>query len=110
MGKRILYVDDDINMLNTAEQILVDEGYEVSLAKSGEQAVKLLQKNKDVTLILLDVDMPQKDGYDTFTEIKAIEGLEKASSAFLSMNSPSLFLALWIPGVSRNTIWPRSSV
>lgn len=89
MGKRILYVDDDINMLNTAEQILVDEGYEVSLAKSGEQAVKLLQKNKDITLILLDVDMPGKDGYDTFSEIKAMEGLEKVPVIFLTgMDAP----------------------
>lgn len=89
MGKRILYVDDDINMLNTAEQILVDEGYEVSLAKSGDQAIKLLQKNKNVTLILLDVDMPQKDGYDTFSEIRAIEGLEKVPVIFLTgMDAP----------------------
>lgn len=89
MGKRILYVDDDINMLNTAEQILVDEGYEVSLAKSGDQAVKLLQKNRDVTLILLDVDMPKKDGYDTFSEIRTIEGLEKVPVIFLTgMDAP----------------------
>lgn len=89
MGKRILYVDDDINMLNTAEQILVDEGYAVSLAKSGDQAIKLLQKNKDITLILLDVDMPGKDGYDTFAEIRAIEGLEKIPVIFLTgMDAP----------------------
>lgn len=90
MGKRILYVDDDINMLNTAEQILVGEGYEVSLAKSGDQAVKLLRKNSDVALILLDVDMPGKNGYETFSEIKTIEGLEKVPVIFLTgMDAPN---------------------
>ena len=89
MGKRILCIDDDINMLNTAEQILMDDGYVVSLAKSGEQAVKLLNKNKDVDLILLDVDMPGKDGYETFSDIRKIEGFEEVPVIFLTgMDAP----------------------
>ena len=89
MKKRILYVDDDINMLNTAEQILVDEGYEVSLAKSGDQAVKLLQKSDAPDLILLDVDMPGKDGYDTYAEIRKIDNMVNVPVVFLTgMDAP----------------------
>ncbi len=89
MEKKILYVDDDINMLNTAEQILSDEGYEVSLAKSGSQAVKLLQKGNAPDLILLDVDMPDKDGYATFTEIRKIENMKDVPVIFLTgMDAP----------------------
>ena len=58
-SKTILYVDDDINMLNTGEDILINAGYEVSLAKSGVQAIKLLNKGNRYGLILLDVDMPE---------------------------------------------------
>ena len=89
MGKRILYVDDDINMLNTAEAILSGEGYEVSLAKSGAQAVKLLQKDIDVSLILLDVDMPETDGYETYKLIRKISGCENIPVIFLTgMDAP----------------------
>ena len=53
-------VDDDINMLNSSEDILISAGFDVSLAKSGTQELKLLQKGVKCDLILLDVDMPEK--------------------------------------------------
>ena len=68
---RILCVDDDINMLNTVEDILISSGYSVSLAKSGKQAVEFIKKGIGFQLILLDVDMPEMDGYDTFKEIRS---------------------------------------
>ena len=73
---RILCVDDDINMLNTVEDILINSGYSVSLAKSGKQAIDLIKKGIGFSLILLDVDMPEMDGYET---LKAIKSLKEAS-------------------------------
>ena len=69
---RILCVDDDINMLNTVEYILSNSGYSVSLAKSGKQAVEYIKKGIAFHLILLDVDMPEMDGYETFKEIRNV--------------------------------------
>lgn len=69
---RILCVDDDINMLNTLEDILISSGYSVSLAKSGKQAIDFVKKGIGFSLILLDVDMPHMDGYETYEEIKNI--------------------------------------
>ena len=46
--RRILCVDDDINMLNSSEDILISAGFDVSLAKSGTQELKLLQKRCEV--------------------------------------------------------------
>ncbi|MCR4649485.1 MAG: response regulator [Lachnospiraceae bacterium] len=87
--KTILYVDDDINMLNTGEDILINAGYEVSLAKSGVQAIKLLNKGNRYGLILLDVDMPEMDGYETFEEIRKISGCEDVPIIFLTgMDAP----------------------
>jgi CheY-like chemotaxis protein len=62
-GYRILCVDDDINMLNTVEDILINTGYSVSLAKSGKQALEYIKKGINYQLVLLDVDMPDMDGY-----------------------------------------------
>lgn len=65
----ILIIDDDLMLLKTAEEILSVQ-YNVSVAKSGIQALNLLNKNIIPDLILLDIDMPQMDGYETLEEIK----------------------------------------
>lgn len=70
----ILIIDDDLMLLKTAEEILSDQ-YNVSVAKSGIQALNLLNKNIIPDLILLDIDMPQMDGYETLEEIKKSQGV-----------------------------------
>ena len=65
--KRILVVDDSATNLHFVEGILKDK-YNLSLAKSGERALKFLEKNQ-VDLILLDLMMPVMDG-TTFLEYK----------------------------------------
>lgn len=65
----ILIIDDDLTLLKTAEEIL-SEQYNVSVAKSGIQALNLLKRNIIPDLILLDIDMPHIDGYETLEEIK----------------------------------------
>ena len=54
---RILCVDDDIGMLNTIEDVLINAGYAVSLAKSGKQAIELideLQKRTGAAVIIIE--------------------------------------------------------
>lgn len=86
---RILIVDDDINTLNNSEDILLSAGYDVSPAKSGEQAIKLLSKGVKCDLVLLDVDMPGMDGYETLSEIRKIAGCENIPIIFLTgMDAP----------------------
>ena len=79
----ILIIDDDLMLLKTAEEILSDQ-YNVSVAKSGIQALNLLNKNIIPDLILLDIDMPQMDGYETLEEIKKISGCELIPIIFLT--------------------------
>jgi CheY-like chemotaxis protein len=67
---RILLVDDRAENLLALEAILGDLGHELITATSGEQALKhLLVEN--VSLILLDVQMPEMDGYETAAHIKS---------------------------------------
>lgn len=79
----ILVIDDDLILLKTAEEIL-SEQYNVSVAKSGIQALNLLNKKVIPDLILLDIDMPQMDGYETLEEIKKIDGCELIPIIFLT--------------------------
>lgn len=64
MGKRrILAVDDEPNILLSLEFILEEEGYEVHTARDGDEALAVAASTRP-DLILLDVAMPRKDGYE----------------------------------------------
>ena len=86
--KSILIIDDDIILLKTAEEILSDL-YSVSVAKGGKQGIALLKKGIIPNLILLDIAMPEMDGYMTLEKIKGIPGCEEVPVIFLTEFSES---------------------
>ena len=79
----ILVVDDDPALLEQAEMIL-ESRYEVSLAVSGRQAISYLQRGQEADLILLDILMPEMDGYQTLQEIRKIPGYQDVPIIFLT--------------------------
>ncbi len=81
--KSILVVDDDIALLKMAEELLKDR-YAVSLAKSGDQAVQFLGRGFVPDLILLDIDMPGMDGYETIERLLRLPTAEDVPVIFLS--------------------------
>ena len=68
--KKILVVDDEDNIRLLYQEELRDEGYEVSLAKSAEEALKIIEENPP-DLITLDVKLPGMSGFDFLKELKA---------------------------------------
>lgn len=80
---RILIVDDDISMLEQLEQVLGRE-YIVSLAASGSQALNYLNTGNWVDLILLDILMPEANGYEVITEIRKNLRYKKTPVIFLT--------------------------
>lgn len=65
MSKCIMVVDDDTMNLKMADFILKQYGYETVLASSGQDALDKLKMSK-VDLILLDIEMPEMNGLETF--------------------------------------------
>lgn len=61
--KRILAVDDEPNILMSIEFILDMEGYEVHTARDGVEALEVAERVRP-DVILLDINMPRKDGYE----------------------------------------------
>ncbi|MEW6489465.1 MAG: response regulator [Thermodesulfobacteriota bacterium] len=61
--KKILAVDDEPNILLSLEYILEQEGYDVHVAHDGEEALEVAERIHP-DLILLDVAMPRRDGYE----------------------------------------------
>ena len=80
-GVTILLVDDDSELLESAEYMLGYEGYEVVTAKNGEEAVIRYDEVRPV-LTLMDIKMPILNGYDAF--LKIIKKHPKANVVFTS--------------------------
>lgn len=73
--RTILAIDDDLGTLLLAEEAFAADGYEVVVAQSGAKALQLLADIKP-DVILLDIMMPQMDGYETCAGIKKLPGFE----------------------------------
>ena len=80
----ILIIDDDESILRLLEEILIYEGFKVLTATDGTQGMKLFNENQ-VDLVITDIILPEKIGFDIITEMKkthpeikiiAISGME----------------------------------
>ncbi len=65
----VLFVDDDIHILNSIRRGLIDEDYRCFFAESGSEALEILKKNK-ISVIVTDMRMPQMDGLTLLKEVK----------------------------------------
>ena len=63
MGRSVLIADDEPNIVTALEFLLQRNGYEVSVARNGEEALQLIEL-KVPDLVLLDVMMPRRSGYE----------------------------------------------
>ncbi len=69
MSKKILIADDEPNIVAAVEFLLQRNGYEVHVARDGEESLKLVEATHP-DLVLLDVMMPQKSGYEVCKRIR----------------------------------------
>ena len=72
MSKTILIADDDPSIVAAVEFLLVRNGYEVHIARNGEEALKLVEAHIP-DLVLLDVMMPVKSGYEVCMRMRERE-------------------------------------
>jgi CheY-like chemotaxis protein len=68
MKEKILVVDDDASVRESLGKVLADAGYEVALAADGREAVEQFEHGH-VDLLLLDISLPVKNGWDAFERI-----------------------------------------
>ena len=80
---KILLVDDEPDILEIVGYHLKKEGYQISTASKGTEAVTMSEKIKP-HLILLDIMMPEMDGIEACERIRKLEGLENVVIAFFT--------------------------
>jgi len=87
---KILMVDDRAENLFSLEVILSNENYLCVKAQSGKEALEILSLNQDFAIILMDVQMPEMDGFETIKRIRQIENIKNIPIIFLtaSMDNP----------------------
>ena len=70
MGKRVLVVDDDVRNIFALSSVLERRGMVVVTASTGREAITTLESTPDVAIVLMDVMMPEMDGYETMQAIR----------------------------------------
>jgi CheY-like chemotaxis protein len=70
VGKTVLVVDDDVRNIFALTSLLEDHRLKVVHAENGRTGIELLQKTPDVDLVLMDIMMPEMDGYETMRAIR----------------------------------------
>jgi CheY-like chemotaxis protein len=70
VGKKVLVVDDDVRNIFALSSVLERRGMTVLAAGTGREAIKTLESTPDVAIVLMDIMMPEMDGYETMQVIR----------------------------------------
>jgi CheY-like chemotaxis protein len=68
--RKVLVVDDDVRNIFALTTVLENQDMEVVSATNGRQAIEIIQNTPDLSVVLMDIMMPEMDGYETMREIR----------------------------------------
>jgi CheY-like chemotaxis protein len=77
VGKAVLVVDDDVRNIFALSSVLERRGMKVLTASTGSEAIELLERTDDLSIVLMDIMMPEMDGYQTMRRIRENPALQR---------------------------------
>jgi CheY-like chemotaxis protein len=83
MAKKILIIEDEEILINLLQRKLTESGYEIVLARNGEEGLESMRKSKP-DIILLDIIMPKKGGFEVLEEMSQDEDLRTVPVVVIS--------------------------
>jgi HAMP domain-containing protein/signal transduction histidine kinase/ActR/RegA family two-component response regulator len=69
-GEKVLIVDDDVRNVFALTSVLEQHGLQVLYAENGREGIEVLESNEDIVVVLMDIMMPEMDGYATTSAIR----------------------------------------
>ncbi|HZI15137.1 MAG TPA: response regulator, partial [Myxococcus sp.] len=87
-GKKVLVVDDDMRNIFALTSVLENHGMQVVFAENGRAAIEMLEAHRDVDVVLMDVMMPEMDGYETMRAIR--KDLKYSSLPIIAVTAKAL--------------------
>lgn len=88
--RTVLVVDDDFDLRHTMREILQDEGFVVATAANGREALELLRRSNPPRVMVLDLMMPEMDGWQLLDELKRDEALADIPVVVISASKKGL--------------------
>jgi CheY-like chemotaxis protein len=76
-GKKVLVVDDDVRNVFALTSVLERHGMVVSFAENGRDGIAALQADPDIDIVLMDIMMPEMDGYETMAAVRELPQFRK---------------------------------
>jgi HAMP domain-containing protein/signal transduction histidine kinase/DNA-binding response OmpR family regulator len=77
VGKKVLVVDDDVRNIFALSSVLERRGMSVLTASTGREAIATLESTPDLAIVLMDIMMPEMDGYETMQNIRQNTGFRR---------------------------------
>jgi len=92
MSRKILVADDEPNIVISLEYLMAREGYTVLVARDGQEALDMIARDRP-DLVLLDVMMPKKSGFEVCQAVRASEELQATKILMLTAKGRDTDLA-----------------
>ena len=86
MGNNILYIEDHADNMTLVRRVLHSEGFNLIEAKTGSQGLSLAE-NEDIDVILLDINLPDIDGYEVARRLRSSKKRELASIPIVAVTA-----------------------
>ncbi len=86
-GRKVLVIDDDLRNIFALTSVLEHRGMKTMHAENGRAGIELLKNNRDIDIVLMDIMMPEMDGYETMRAIRKIPEFQTLPIVALTANA-----------------------